>query len=129
MAEKLSNIAKILVNDPNFIKTIEGHLESIMKDGKVDAYDIPKIMAIVTGCYNNLKKNKLTYEELPDVLAEIVDYIFTKYDLVPDEQEEKFKDMINSVTSLIMIQPKVKKGCIQFKNFIMCKKSIKNNDE
>jgi hypothetical protein len=129
MAEKLSNIAKILVNDPNFIKTIEGHLESIMKDGKVDAYDIPKIMAIVTGSYNNLKKNKLTYEELPDVLAEIVDYIFTKHDLVPDDQEEKFKDMINSVTSLIMLQPKVKKGCIKFLNFIMCKKSIKNNEE
>ena len=76
MAENLSNIAKILVNNPKFLKTIEGNIKFIMKDGKVDAYDIPEIMTIVTECYNNLGKIKVTYEELPNVLREIVDYIF-----------------------------------------------------
>ena len=59
MTENLSNIAKILVDDPKFIKTVEGNIKYIMKDGKVDAYDIPEIMTIVTECYNNLGKLKL----------------------------------------------------------------------
>ena len=118
MTENLSNIARILVDDPKFIKTIEGNIKYIMKDGKVDAYDIPEIMTIVTECYNNLGRIKVTYEELPEILREIVDYIFTKYDLVPDEQEEKFKKMIDTVITLIMLQPKIRKGCIKAKNWI-----------
>ena len=118
MTENLSNVARILVDDPKFIKTVEGNIKYIMKDGKVDAYDIPEIMTIVTECYNNLGRIKVTYEELPEILGEIVDYIFTKYDLVPDEQEEKFKNMINTVIKLIMLQPKIRKGCIKAKNWI-----------
>ena len=118
MTENLSNVARILVDDPKFIKTVEGNIKFIMKDGKVDAYDIPEIMTIVTECYNNLGRIKVTYEELPEILGEIVDYIFTKYDLVPDEEEEKFKNMIDTVITLIMLQPKIRKGCIKAKNWI-----------
>jgi len=121
MTENLSNIAKILVDDPKFLKTIECNIKFIMKDGKVDAYDIPEIMTIVTECYNNLGKIKVTYEELPNVLGEIVDYIFVKYEIVPEDQEEKFKKMIDTVITLIMLQPKIKKGCIKVKNCLCCK--------
>ncbi len=118
MAENLSNIAKILVEDDKFLKTVEGNIKFIMKDGKVDAYDIPEIMSIVTECYNNLGRIKVSYEVLPDILREIVDFIFEKYQIVPDEQEEKFKNMIDTVIKLIMLQPKIKKGCLKMKNFI-----------
>ncbi len=118
MSENLSNIARILVDDEKFIKTVEGNIKFIMSDGKVDAYDIPEIMAIVTECYNNLSSIKVTYEELPDILREIVDYIFTKYAVVPDKQEEKFKKMIDNVITLIMLQPKIKKGCLKAKNWL-----------
>ena len=37
MTENLSNVARILVDDPKFIKTVEGNIKYIMKDGKVDA--------------------------------------------------------------------------------------------
>lgn len=118
MSENLSNIAKILVEDPKFLKTIEGNIKYIMKDGKVDAYDIPEIMAIVTECYNNLGNIKVTYEELPDILSEIVDFIFKKYNVVPDDQEEKFKKMIDTVITLIMLKPNVKKGCLKIKKML-----------
>ena len=121
MSENLSNIAKILIDDDKFIKTIEGNIKYIMKDGKVDAYDIPEIMTIVTECYNNLGSIKVSYEELPDILREIIDYIFTKYDLVPDEHEEKFKKMIDTVITLIMLQPKIRKGCLKAKNWLFAK--------
>jgi hypothetical protein len=118
MTENLSNIAKILVSDPKFIKTVEGNIKYIMRDGKVDAYDIPEIMTIVTECYNNLGNIKVTNKELPNILSEIVDFIFTKYDVIPDDQEEKFKKMINNVITLIMIKPKIKKGCKKLKSFL-----------
>ena len=104
MSENLSNIAQILVDNPKFFKTIEGNIIYIMADGKVDANDIPEIMTIVTECYNNLGNIKVTYEELPELFKEIVDYIFEKYDLIPDEQEEQFKKLIDNAITLIMLQ-------------------------
>ena len=121
MSENLSNIAQILVDNPKFFKTIEGNIKYIMADGKVDANDIPEIMTIVTECYNNLGNIKVTYEELPEVLKEIVDYIFEKYNLVPDEQEEKFKKLIDNAITLSMLQPKIRKGCIKAKNWLFGK--------
>ena len=118
MSENLSNIAKILIEDQKFIKTIEGNIKYIMADGKIDAYDIPEIMTIVTECYNNLGSIKVTYEELPEILREIIDFLFDKYNLVPEEHEEKFKKMIDTVITLIMLQPKIKKGCIKLGNLI-----------
>ena len=43
-------------------------IKEIMKDGKVNAYDIPEIIMIITECYNNIGRIKLTYEQLPDIL-------------------------------------------------------------
>ena len=121
MNDNLSNVVKILVEDERFLKTVEGQIKYIMADGKVDANDIPEIMTIVTECYNNLSGIKVTYEELPEILEELVDFIFTKYDLVPDEDEEKFRRLISQAIKLIMLQPKIRKGCIKFKNFLFKK--------
>ena len=121
MSENLSRIARILINDDKFIKTVEGNIKYIMRDGKVDEYDIPEIMTIVTESYNNLSNIKVTYDELPNILREIIDFIFTKYELVPDEHEEKFKKMIDTVITLIMLKPKIKKGCMKLKNLLCTK--------
>ncbi len=121
MSENLSNIAQILVDNPKFFKTIEGNIKYIMADGKVDANDIPEIMTIVTECYNNLGNIKVTYEELPELFKEIIDYIFEKYDLIPDEQEEQFKKLIDNAITLIMLQPNIRKGCIKAKKWLFGK--------
>ena len=121
MNENLSNVVKLLVENDKFLKTVEGQIKYIMADGKVDASDIPEIMTIVTECYNNLGNVKVTYEELPEILEELVDFIFTKYELVPDEEEEKFRRLISQAIKLIMLQPKIRKGCIKFKNFLFGK--------
>ena len=119
--ENLSDIAKLLVNNDRFISVVEENMKIIMKDGKVDSYDIPIIMEIVMDCYNNLGKIKVTYDELPDILQEVVKYIFEKYDIVPDDEEEKFEKMINSIITLIMLKPNIKKKCLKLKS-ILCKK-------
>ena len=58
-------------------------------------------------------KFNLTYNELPEVLIEVVNYIIETYDLIPDEEEEQFKRMIDTAVKLIMLQPKVKKGLVR----------------
>ena len=104
-----SKILQTLINDPTFLKSVEEKLNSIMADGKVDATDIPEITLLVVDCVSNLKQFKLTVDELPSVIEEILLYIFDKYDVIPDEQEEKFKNMINVVLKLVLLQPRIKK--------------------
>ena len=79
-----SKVLRTLVDDPNFLKSVEKKLDSIMADGKVDATDIPDITLLVVDCVSNLKKFKLTVDELPIVLEEILIYIFDKYEVIPE---------------------------------------------
>ena len=119
--DNLSNISKILLENENFSKSLEDNIKFIMKDGKVDIHDIPQIIKIVTECYNNLGKIKVTYEQLPEILKEITDYIFEKYNLVPENQKEKFTNMVDTIIDVVMLQPRIKKSCLKLKNFL-CKK-------
>ena len=120
MEQNLSNISKILVNDSNFLEKIDDHIQLIMNDGKIDMKDIPEIMMLVSECYNNLKKVKVTYEELPNLFEEVIDFILDKYKLIDQDNEDEFKSMINVAIKLIMLKPGIKKQCFRLKKFI-CK--------
>ena len=115
----LSNIAQLIVSDKDFIGNVEKQIKEILKDGRVDTRDVPEIMLIVTECYNNIKNVKVTYEMLPNILEEIVDYILETYCVIPDDQEKELKDMINMAIKLIMVKPQVKKCCLKLLN--ICK--------
>lgn len=112
-ATPVSTFVKALIDDPKFIKSIEDNIKEIIRDGKVTAGDVPEIVAIVTDCYNNMSKFNLTYEELPEVLIQVVNYIIETYNLIPDDEEEEFKRMIDTAVKLIMLQPKIKKGLVK----------------
>ena len=121
MNENMSNIAQLIVNDENFIKTVEERIKKVLKDGKIDSKDVPQIMVIITECYNNLKKIKVSYEMLPEILEEIADYIIDTYCSVDNEQKVELKEMINMAIQLIMIKPEVKSCCTKYFGGI-CKK-------
>jgi hypothetical protein len=112
-ATPVSTFVKALIDDIQFVKSVEDNIKEIIKDGKITVGDVPEVVAIVTDCYNNMSKFNLTYEELPQVLVEVVNYMIDTYDLVPDEEEEEFKRMIDMAVKLIMLQPKVKKGAMK----------------
>lgn len=116
----MSNVLEILVDDKEFMSKIEERIENISADGKIDAFDIPNITLLVVECTSNFKKFNLTYEEIPEVLNEILNYIFKKYDVVPDDQEEKFLGMIETVVKLVLLQPKIKKGLKKLISKISC---------
>ena len=96
-----------------------------MQDGKVDTTDIPDIVLLVIECSNNLGSFNLTYNELPEVLEEFINYLLERFDVIPDDQEESFKRMVSMIVKLVMLKPKVKKACLSLANKINIFKSCK----
>jgi hypothetical protein len=89
-----------------------------MQDGKIDQYDIPEILFLITDIMNNssVVNTKLTAENLGSLIKELYKFIEKQYNLVPDEsQKAGFDRLIDSCIKLILFQPKVKtaiKNCL-----------------
>ena len=121
---KINYLLDKLMTDNEFSKTLQKSLENIMRDGKIDQYDIPEIIFIVTSLINNTPSITLTAENLTDLVRKLFDFIIREYKLTPDEtQKENFNRLIESCIKLVMIQPKLKdavnKCCNKFN--IFCK--------
>ncbi len=86
---------------------IENKLKEIMKDGKINQADIPHVVVIIAQTTNNLKSFNLTYNELYEVLEDIVLFILTHFKVVTEENVKDIKPIIHSCVDLIMLQPKV----------------------
>ena len=122
MAELLHIAARKLIDDPIFMKIVETKLNSIMKDGKIDKNDIPDIIVLVVYCTNNLKKFKLSYNELGEVLEETINYLLNHFDVIPENAQEDFRVMTHTMIDLVMLQPKVTGCLLSCWNKISCKK-------
>jgi hypothetical protein len=103
---------------------VHGHLHAnrVMKDGKINKNDIPHIMVIIVKCTNNLQSLNLTYNELFEILEEVILFILNHFKVVSDLNE--IKPMIHSCVELVMLQPKVK-NCLsttwtKIKNMFKC---------
>jgi hypothetical protein len=82
-----------------------------MRDGKIDQYDIPEIIFLITEIMNNSNviNKKLTADNLACLIKELYKFIEKQYNLVPDEsQKAGFERLIDSCIKLILFQPKVK---------------------
>ena len=101
---------KIMLDDETS-KCIKTSIDNIMKDGKIDQYDIPEILFLITDIINNstVVNAKLTPENLASLIKELYKFIEKQYNLVPDEsQQAGFDRLIDSCIKLILFQPKVK---------------------
>ena len=101
---------KIMLDD-EISKCIKTSIDNIMKDGKIDQYDIPEIIFLITEIMNNssVMNSKLTPENLASLIKEIYKFIEKQYNLVPDEtQKAGFERLIDSCIKLVLFQPKVK---------------------
>jgi hypothetical protein len=101
---------KIMLDDETS-KRIKTSIDNILRDGKIDNYDIPEILFIITDIMNNsnVVNTKLTAENLASLIKELYKFIEKQYNLVPDEsQKAGFDRLINSCIKLILFQPKVK---------------------
>ncbi len=114
-----------LLLEQDFAKKLESSIENIMKDGKIDQYDIPEIIYIISELITKTPSLNLSAENLSEVIKKLVDLICKKYKLIPDEtQQESFDRLIKASVKLLLlnthVQEKAKK-CWSFTSGLCCK--------
>ncbi len=124
MSELIKIVTNKLIDDKDFMTTIETKLKEVMKDGKINKNDIPHIMVIIVKCTNSLKTFNLTYNELFEILEEVVLFILNHFNVISESDLHEIKPMIHSCVELIMLQPNVtnclSSSWIKFKRLFKC---------
>ncbi len=88
---------------------IDTAMKNIMKDGKVDQYDIPEIVLLITDL---MTTQKFTEADIEQAITGMYDYIMTHYNLFPADEEQKtnFNRLFKMCLKLALVQPNVKKS-------------------
>ena len=102
-----------LTKNVDFLQKIDNTIKSIMKDGKINQFDIPEIMLLITDLVTTSEKTKVTSDQLKNSINVLYEYIMTHYNLFPEDVEQKksFTKLFEMCVNLIMFQPKVKQSC------------------
>ena len=106
----------------NIYETLDTSVKKMMSDGKIDQYDIPELILLLT----ELSTQQIiptTTEDLNVQINELYAYVMKKYDLYPKNVEERavFDKMFQSSIKLVLYQPILRSKCSQFWSGI-CKK-------
>lgn len=102
-----------LTKNVSFLQKIDTTVKNIMKDGKIDQFDIPEILLLITDLIASSEKSKITMDQLQNSINALYKYIMTHYKLIPEDpvQKESFERLFNMCVKLIIFQPKVNKSC------------------
>jgi hypothetical protein len=92
---------------------IDQSIKEIMKDGKIDEYDIPEIMLLLAELTMTPTSKKMSAEDLTEQLNQLYEYIMTHYKLFPEDERQKqnFKRLFDMSLRLVLIQPTIKAAC------------------
>jgi hypothetical protein len=105
MSVSVQDVFNILSADPKFISRLETSINNIMKDGKVDQYDVPEIVFIITDAYNQMSSLRLSSDDLPKLFKMIYSFIIEKLNLIPEDKKPEFERLVDSALKLVMMQP------------------------
>ena len=122
MSALLNSITQKLIDDKEFMSIVEKKIKEIMKDGKITTQDIPNITLIVVHATNNLKSFNLTYNELSEILQDIIVFLLEHFKVLPEDGKADILAMIKSCVELTMMQPKVKNCLVNVWNKLLCRK-------
>jgi hypothetical protein len=103
----------VLSKNVSFLQKIDTTVKNIMKDGKIDHFDIPEIMLLITELITTSENSKVSIDEMENSINSLYDYIMTHYKLFPEDpvQKESFDRLFKMCVKLIIFQPKVIKSC------------------
>jgi hypothetical protein len=106
----------------NIYETIDNSIKKMMSDGKIDQYDIPELILLLT----ELSTQQIIPSSTEDLHVQINDlyaYVMKKYDLYPKNVEERavFDKLFQSSVKLVLYQPVLRSKCSKFWSGI-CKK-------
>lgn len=110
MSLSVQDVFNLLSADPKFIAKLETSVKNIMKDGKIDQYDVPELVFIITDSYNEMSRFRLTYDELPQLIKMIYAFMVQKLNLIPEDKRPEFDRLVDSALRLVMMQPVVKQA-------------------
>jgi len=111
---------KVITTDSGFLARVKESVDRIMHDGKVDQYDIPEIVFVISDTVNSLPTFQVTKEVVPVLIKMLYNFIVDTYKLVPEDKKVDFERMVDSSLRLLMMQPKIKEGlnrCFGFFGF------------
>jgi hypothetical protein len=94
---------------------IDKSVQKMLSDGKIDQYDIPELILLITQLsLENLVPTST--EDLNGKIIELYSYVMKKYDLYPKNMEERlvFDRIFQSSIKLVLFQPIIKTKCNQF---------------
>ena len=118
------NLEKLL-KDKIFVKTLDESVESILKDNKINEYDIPEIVFIITTIINTEPKLKLNRKNLGDLIKELFNYILKnklkENDEMTEEQKNNLNKLIDSSIKLILLKPNYSKINNCLNRILYCK--------
>jgi hypothetical protein len=113
--QSVEEVFKILSVDDKFIARVKTSLDIIMKDDKIDQFDIPELVFLITDAYNETTNLHLSYEDLPILIKMLYNFIIEKFNLIPEDKRADFEKLVDVAIKLVMLQPKVKQqvtGCL-----------------
>ncbi len=110
MSLSVQEVFNLLSADPKFVAKLEASVKNIMKDGKIDQYDVPELVFIITDSYNEMSRFRLTYDELPQLIKMIYNFMVEKLNLIPEDKRSEFDRLVDSALRLVMMQPVVKQA-------------------
>lgn len=118
------NLEKLL-QDKTFVKTLDESLESILEDNKINEYDIPEIIFIITTIINTEPKLKLNRKNLGNLIKELFSHILNNKlkdnDEMTEEQKNNLNRLIDSSIKLILIKPNYSKINNCLNRILYCK--------
>ena len=123
----VEEVFKILSTDEKFIARVKESINNIMKDGKIDQYDAPELVFLITDAYNEMSNLKLTYEDLPVLIKMLYAFIVEKFDLIPVDKREDFARLVDVAIKLVMLQPKVEQQVSKCLSWFSCFKPNSSN--
>lgn len=108
-SSNLMYVFRTLTTDDAFLQRIDSTVTAIMKDGKIDQYDIPDLVFLIADIINQLENIRLNNDSLEALLVLLYTFIVNKYNLIPtDGNRDGFKRLFESSIRLAMIQPTIK---------------------
>jgi hypothetical protein len=121
----MEDIFLTITNDKDNMNKIKKSIDSILKDGKIDQYDIPDIVFLVTDLLNSLTTLRVSPEEVSVLIKKICSFVLDTYGGIPDEKKPEFERLLDSSLRLVMLQPKVKAAVSSCLAFLKCKPTSK----
>lgn len=116
---------KNILENESFVKELNESIEIIIKDNKIDEFDIPEIVFVITNIINSQPKIKLDRNNLKDLIMELFDYIVREKindkNEMTQEQIDNFNKLIESSIKLVLLKPNYSKINRCLNRILYCK--------